>query len=166
MNPVNHSLQNELRITTRSLEETRSLGQAIGAYIESGIAIALTGDLGSGKTAFVQGLARGLDVPERFYITSPTYTLINEYPGRLRLFHIDLYRIGDIDEPADLGFEEIFDGSAVVAVEWAGILPEEFLSECLSLELIIIDDVSRKIRITAKGAAAEKLREKLAGGKI
>lgn len=166
MNPVNHSLQNELRITTRSLEETRALGHALGAYIESGIAIALTGDLGSGKTAFVQGLARGLDVPERFYITSPTYTLINEYSGRLRLFHIDLYRIGDIDEPADLGFEEIFDGSAVVAVEWAGILPEEFLSECLSLELIIIDDVSRKIRITAKGAAAEKLREKLAGEKI
>ena len=68
--------------TTRSASETRKLGQIIGTLIDRPMRIALTGDLGSGKTVFVQGLAKGLDVSERYYITSPTFTLINEYPGR------------------------------------------------------------------------------------
>ena len=81
-----------MKLTTHSLDETLSLGINIGKMLNAGAIIALTGDLGSGKTSFVQGLAKGLDVSERYYITSPTFTLINEYPGRYRLFHIDLYR--------------------------------------------------------------------------
>jgi tRNA threonylcarbamoyladenosine biosynthesis protein TsaE len=75
---------------TRTVAETQKLGQSIGKWIQQPLVIALTGDLGSGKTAFVQGLAEGLEVPGQYYITSPTFTLINEYPGRLPFFHIDL----------------------------------------------------------------------------
>ena len=83
----------KIDITTHSVQETRELGQNIGRLISQPITLALIGDLGSGKTAFVQGLAQGLDVPADYYITSPTFTLINEYPGRLALIHIDLYRL-------------------------------------------------------------------------
>ena len=89
--------------TTHSAEETRAFGERLGRHITAGTTIALTGDLGSGKTVFVQGIARGLHVPAEYYITSPTFTLINEYPGRLRLHHIDLYRIEDPIEIEEIG---------------------------------------------------------------
>ena len=93
--------------TTHSVEETRAFGERLGRHIIAGTTIALTGDLGSGKTAFVQGIARGLHVPAEYYITSPTFTLINEYPGRLRLHHVDLYRIEDPTEIEEIGLHEI-----------------------------------------------------------
>jgi tRNA threonylcarbamoyladenosine biosynthesis protein TsaE len=91
-------------ITTCSALETLALGRRVGALARPGLVLALYGDLGAGKTVFVQGLARGLGVPEKCPVTSPTFTLINEYPGRLRLFHIDLYRISDLVELDDIGF--------------------------------------------------------------
>ena len=100
-----------MELTTHSLDETLSLGKNIGKMLKAGVIIALTGDLGSGKTSFVQGLAKGLDVSEKYYITSPTFTLINEYPGRFRLSHIDLYRIEDPLELDELGFYEIIDSN-------------------------------------------------------
>jgi len=77
----------------------------------------LTGDLGSGKTSFVQGLARGLEVPNDYYITSPSYTLINEYPGRHPFFHVDLYRLEDPVDFEDIGLYDILDVNFVVAIE-------------------------------------------------
>jgi tRNA threonylcarbamoyladenosine biosynthesis protein TsaE len=85
-------------ITTHSVEETRELGRKIGLLIKQPFIIALIGDLGCGKTAFVQGLALGLGVPADYYITSPTFTLINEYPGRWPLFHVDLYSLEGIND--------------------------------------------------------------------
>lgn len=105
-------------ITTKSEKETRRLGRHIGKLAEPGLVLALYGGLGSGKTALVRGLARGLGVPEQTPITSPTFTLINEYAGRLRLFHADLYRIADCAELEGIGFDEMFNGKGVVAVEW------------------------------------------------
>lgn len=136
-------------LTTSGLRETHALGQHIGASLRSGTVIALTGDLGSGKTAFVQGLARGLDVPEDYYITSPTYTLINEYPGRYPLFHIDLYRLDDPDSFEDIGLYDILHGEGVAAIEWAERLPKDALPEHIAIHLEILDDDSRKIRVTA-----------------
>jgi len=115
----------ELRIISRSPEETEALGRRIGALIETPLIIAMTGDLGSGKTAFVKGLARGLEVPEAFTVTSPTYTLINEYPGRFRLFHVDLYRITHPGGLEDTGFEEILGEDGVVAIEWSERLTDD-----------------------------------------
>ena len=91
------------KYTTHSPEETFDLGRKIGSLIDDPIVLALSGDLGSGKTVFVQGLARGLEVQPEYYITSPTFTLVNEYPGRLRLFHIDLYRLDHFGDLEDIG---------------------------------------------------------------
>ena len=104
-------------IVTGSEEETSAAGAALGARLHAGDVVLLFGDLGAGKTAFVRGLARGLGAaPEE--VSSPTFTLVQEYPGRVTLYHVDLYRL----EPAevdDLGLEELVLGEGVVAIEWA-----------------------------------------------
>jgi tRNA threonylcarbamoyladenosine biosynthesis protein TsaE len=137
--------------------------------ISAGTVICLTGDLGSGKTSFVQGLATGLGVPDDYYITSPTYVLINEYPGRYPLFHVDLYRIEDPVDFEDIGLYEILHGKGVVAVEWADKLSKDFQSEYLaeylagylSIHFEILNDESRKLTISSNvpevGAFIERI---------
>jgi tRNA threonylcarbamoyladenosine biosynthesis protein TsaE len=137
------------QISTHSVEATKTLGKSIGMWITSGTVLALSGDLGSGKTSFVQGLARGLEVPDDYYITSPSYTLINEYPGRLPLFHIDLYRISDITELEDIGFYEILCGNVVVAIEWADKIGNGLLPGPINIHFEITRDETRKIYISA-----------------
>ena len=146
-----------IQITTHSEAETRNLGQLLGSQIDRPIRIALTGDLGSGKTAFVQGLAKGLDVSQQYYVTSPTFTLINEYPGRHPLLHVDLYRIEHLDEPGEIELEEIFERDAVIAVEWAEKLPRDMLSDHLNLHFKIVSDEIRQIDIFAYGQQAGNL---------
>ena len=137
------------QITTRSVDETQKLGKIIGTAVTDGTVLALTGDLGSGKTAFVQGLARGLEVPDDYYITSPSYTLINEYPGRYPLFHVDLYRISDPMDMEDLGLYEILHNSGIVAIEWADRIEQKLLPDPITIHFEITDDDARKICITA-----------------
>jgi len=129
--------------------ETQKLGEIIGTAVTGGTVLALTGDLGSGKTAFVQGLARGLEVPDDYYITSPSYTLINEYPGRVPLFHVDLYRISDPMDMEDLGLYEILHNSGIVAIEWADRIERKLLPDSITIRFEITDDDTRKICITA-----------------
>jgi len=140
-----------IEIITHSLEETQTLGRKIGARVGAGTVLALTGELGSGKTAFVQGLARGLDVPDSYYITSPSYTLVNEYPGRFPFFHVDLYRLDRLLDVEDIGLYEILTTEGVVAIEWAERLHDDHLSEHLAVDFEIFNDESRKISITAYG---------------
>ncbi len=109
----------QIDITTTSAEQTLSLGRRIGQMIDRPLFIGLTGDLGSGKTVLVQGIAEGLGIPPEYAVTSPTFTLVNEYEGRFRLFHVDLYRLAGPADTDDLGMEDILSGSGVVAVEWA-----------------------------------------------
>lgn len=141
-------MNESIEITTCSPEETRLLGQLIGQSIDQKTTISLAGDLGAGKTVFVQGLARGLEVPPDYYITSPTYTLVNEYPGRLALFHADLYRISNgvsgAAELDDIGFEEFYDTNGVIVVEWADRLPPGELREDLAITISTVDDITRK----------------------
>jgi tRNA threonylcarbamoyladenosine biosynthesis protein TsaE len=138
-------------ISSRSVEETLRVGEIIGEMAEAGTLIALRGDLGSGKTALVQGLARGLEVPETVYVTSPSYTLVNEYPGRLPLFHLDLYRLTDLDFD-DIGLHDILDThSAVVVIEWAERLAPDGLFEGLTLQMEITGDNTRNIIFIADG---------------
>lgn len=115
----------DLCIKTKSAEETFQLGLALGKNISEPCIIGLQGDLGAGKTAFIQGLARGLGVPEQYRITSPSYTIINQYPGRLAFFHVDLYRVEDPEEIEQTGLAEILSQQHVTAVEWAEHLPDE-----------------------------------------
>ena len=138
-------------IKTNSTDETRKLGLKIGSLINQPLIIALNGDLGSGKTAFVQGLASGLEVPEEYYITSPTFTLINEYPGRLRLLHVDLYRLDSIADLEDIGLDESLYDQAVVAIEWADKLLDNLPDRHLTVNMEIIDDHCRTLSLVATG---------------
>jgi len=145
-------------IITYSPDQTRLLAQCIGQSIQKGIIIRLKGDLGSGKTCFAQGLAKGLAVPDAYDITSPTYTLIHEYPGRLTLFHIDLYRLEDGFDAEMIGLWEIFDYDAVVAIEWPERLPgNAWPEENLEIDFAITDDHSRKVNLFGYGLAIDNL---------
>ncbi len=104
---------------SRSPDWTVALGVSIGAAAVTGTFICLFGDLGSGKTKLTQGIAVGLSVPEAYVVTSPTFTYVNEYPARLPLYHIDLYRVSSPDELFDLGWDEYVRTEGVVVVEWA-----------------------------------------------
>jgi tRNA threonylcarbamoyladenosine biosynthesis protein TsaE len=104
-------------IASSSEEDTRAAGERFAARLTAGATVLLFGDLGAGKTAFVRGLAQGLGVPAD-EVTSPTFTLVQEYRGRLTLHHVDLYRL-EPAEVGDLGLDELTAGDAVVAIEWA-----------------------------------------------
>ncbi|MFZ0613359.1 MAG: tRNA (adenosine(37)-N6)-threonylcarbamoyltransferase complex ATPase subunit type 1 TsaE [Desulfobacterales bacterium] len=144
-------------ITTHSAAETQALGEKFGRHAAAGTLIALTGTLGSGKTAFTQGLARGLQVPAEYYITSPTFTLINEYQGRLHLYHVDLYRITDPGDIEEIGLHDIMPGAGVTVIEWAERLGGELPPRHVGLHLAIAGDHARRMTITAAGAAAVAL---------
>jgi tRNA threonylcarbamoyladenosine biosynthesis protein TsaE len=146
-----------LTFTTAGAEETRELGRRCGRQLGAPMAIFLMGELGSGKTMFVQGLARGLDVPAGYYVTSPSYTLVNEYPGRLPLYHVDLYRLDAGMDWEDLGLSEILHGAGVAAVEWAERLPPEACRDRLEICFEIGADDRRTLRLLAYGQAAASL---------
>lgn len=123
---MNQKPETKTSITTTSAEQTRLLGREIGRRLNEGAVIRLMGNLGSGKTCFVQGLAGGLEVPDGYEITSPTYALIHEYPGRLPLVHVDLYRIYDDMDAEAIGLWDLMSQNSVVAVEWAERLTDDF----------------------------------------
>ncbi|MBI4126757.1 MAG: tRNA (adenosine(37)-N6)-threonylcarbamoyltransferase complex ATPase subunit type 1 TsaE [Deltaproteobacteria bacterium] len=134
---------------SRSIEETQKCASDLARRLKPGDVVALVGDLGAGKTAFVQGLAKGLGVPKDAYVRSPTFTLIAEYSGRMPLYHLDLYRLRDARELDGLGLEEYFDGRGITVVEWAdrfpGILPERTITVSFS----IVDETTREIVVPA-----------------
>lgn len=104
--------------------ETEKIGESLASRLRSGDVIAYAGGLGAGKTAFTRGLARGLGFQGR--VTSPTFTIVNEYDGNLPLFHFDMYRLGDEDELFDIGWEEYLARGGVCAVEWSERVPGAF----------------------------------------
>ena len=152
-----------LRIIAHSAGETRALARALGAGIKAGMVVALTGDLGSGKTTFVQGLAAGLEVPADYYITSPTFTLVNVYPGRVPLYHADLYRLsGTGGDLTVLGLDEMVGGDGVLAIEWSERLPRGYLTDFIAVHLEFHDDHGRRITLVATGRESRDLIETFA----
>jgi tRNA threonylcarbamoyladenosine biosynthesis protein TsaE len=141
-------------VATHSPDETRALGRAIGRRAGPGAIIALHGDLGSGKTVFVQGMARGLGVPEECYVTSPTYTLINEYPGRCPLYHVDLYRLAGVGDFEEIGLDDVLYGDGVAAVEWSERLDPDLLGDHLAVHIAAAGGSRREIRMSAHGPGA------------
>ena len=144
-------LSRQTWLISRCPQETWNLGEMIGQLIKNPLVIALSGDLGSGKTAFVQGLARGLEVPADYYVTSPTFTLINEYRGRCQLVHVDLYRLESVEELEEIGLNDLLYDQAVIAIEWADKLSGNLPAGHLSMNFEIIGDEDRKISLIASG---------------
>ncbi len=120
---------NRMRILSDSPEKTIAIGQALGKALGAGSTVCLEGDLGTGKTHFAKGIALGLDIRE--HVTSPTFTIINEYEGRLPLYHVDAYRLEEEDEAYEMGLEEYIYGSGITLIEWPervrSFLPDEYL---------------------------------------
>jgi tRNA threonylcarbamoyladenosine biosynthesis protein TsaE len=141
---------------TIGAEETEAAGRALGLLVQAGDAIGLVGELGAGKTRFVTGLARGLGVPDRVRVTSPTFTILNQLRGgRLPLHHADLYRIASAPELDHIGFDELW-GQGVVAVEWSdrfAILPPDHLI----VRLRIVGDDERALDAEGHGARSRRL---------
>ncbi len=138
---------------TAAVEETERLGEAFAPALRAGDVVALRGPLGAGKTRFVTGLARGLAARER--VRSPSYTLVNEYQGRIVLLHLDLYRV----EPRDvdsLGIEEYLERGAL-AVEWGERLPAAWQAEALTLTFAILSSDEREIAARAGGGRGAEL---------
>ncbi len=125
-----------IQFETHSPNDTLSLGEKIGRHLEAGDIILLFGDLGAGKTTLTQGIARGLEVAREEYVRSPSFTLVNEYKGKVPVFHIDLYRIASSHELEDLGLEDVFSGEGISIVEWAEKL---FAGEDAAIPLLGID---------------------------
>jgi tRNA threonylcarbamoyladenosine biosynthesis protein TsaE len=122
-------MRNETEIASYSVEETEKIAFDIGQTLQSGDIICLGGDLGAGKTAFARGLIKALGVED--YITSPTFSIVNEYIGKYHIYHFDVYRIKDVDEILDVGFDEYIYGDGVSIIEWANkikeILPQVYI---------------------------------------
>ena len=141
-------------LTTKSAEETIELGKKIVAFLLPNDVIALTGQLGAGKTTLIQGIAAGLGVED--YVTSPTFIIINEYAGRLPLYHVDLYRLDEGLAVADLGLEEYFARGGVCVIEWAERLKDLLPALAERLELKIISEQEREICVSSGLAARLK----------
>jgi len=135
-------------VITDSVDATQALARRLAPTLQPGSVLALHGDLGSGKTCFVTGIARALDIPAA--ITSPTFTMINEYAGTLGLCHMDLYRISNPDELFTLGLDDYFDSGGITVIEWAeragDLLPEDTVH--ILFEVLDVPD-SRRITIEA-----------------
>ena len=134
-----------MTFTTNSPEETEALGEKLAKILSPGTVIAYCGDLGAGKTAFTRGLARGLGYREP--VTSPTYTIVNEYlGGRLPLFHFDMYRLASSEDLWDIGWEDYLDRGGVCAVEWSENV-EDAMENALWVRIEKTGDESRRITL-------------------
>jgi tRNA threonylcarbamoyladenosine biosynthesis protein TsaE len=147
-------------VITSSPEQTWEIGRLLGILLKAGDTICLYGDLGAGKTNFAYGIARGLDVQEQ-YITSPTFTFVNEYQGRLPLYHLDLYRLKGPEELENIGFDDYIESDGVTVIEWAERAADELPAESLSVYLTAVDEKSREIGFLAEGERYEKLAEEM-----
>lgn len=159
--PMTRSVQTSkagspLTVRSRSLAETVRLGEAVGRLAQGGEVFALYGELGTGKTAFVRGLATGLGAGPRS-VSSPTFVLIHEYAGRLRLAHADLYRLESPSTLLDIGLEDYFDGHTVVAVEWAERALNELPLDRLDVRFSHQSRTERNIILSATGPRARAL---------
>ena len=137
------------------------MGRFFGDIAVAGLVVLLNGDLGAGKTCFAQGVAKGLGVAGNSPVTSPTYTLLNIHQGRLPLYHFDLYRLSQVDDLADLGYDEFAEGDGMTLVEWADRM-NDALSASLSVSIEYLDEERRQFCFTALDGKGSNILEQLA----
>lgn len=144
------------KIITKSPEETKAFGKRLAKYFKQGDIICFFGDLGSGKTTIIKGIAEGLKIDSK-KVNSPTFVLMNVYEGRRTLFHFDLYRLEDIEGISSTGYDEFFYGNGVSFIEWADRLGTFLPKEYLKVEMTHKTLEERRIKLTAKGVRYQEL---------
>lgn len=130
---------------SKNEHETESIGEIFAKTLSGGTVVAMYGDLGAGKTAFVRGMAKGMGLDCR--VSSPTFTIVNEYLGERELIHFDMYRLSDADELFDIGWEDYLNRGAVCAVEWSENVEDAFFGDEIIVRIEKLDDSTRKITI-------------------
>lgn len=146
------------RFISNEEADTKSFAAQLAVFLHVGDLITLSGDLGVGKTTFTKGLAQGLQIKRP--VTSPTFTIIKEYSGEKKLYHMDAYRLEHSEE--DIGFDEYFYGDGISVVEWAEFIEEYLPQERLEISLQYKDELTREIILTAIGARYETLLDEIA----
>ena len=141
----------------RDVVDTLALGRALGRSLFPGAVIGLVGDLGAGKTCLTRAIAEGLGMADSRMVNSPTFTLIQEYPARLPIYHFDAYRLRSVAEFVDLGVHEYFAGNGVCIIEWADRVETNLPSERLTIRLEVTGETSRHVTLTAAGERYEGL---------
>ena len=126
--------------TTENPMETQALGEEIGKMLKRGDVIALIGDLGTGKTCLTQGIARGAGIASDEIVSSPSYILINEYNGKVPIYHIDLYRLENSAEIAELGLSEYVEGDGICIIEWAERMADALPDTCIKIHITLTDE--------------------------
>jgi tRNA threonylcarbamoyladenosine biosynthesis protein TsaE len=149
-----------VEITSHTNQETERIGSLLGEMLTRGDIIALSGELGTGKTTFVRGMARGMGIADG-EVASPSFTLVNEYAGPLTLFHLDLYRLKDEKELFGIDYEEYIKGDGVTVIEWADRIPQAVPHESLWITLSYLDAERREILLQARGVRYEMMIEEL-----
>ena len=144
-----------------SSRQTMSWGNRLGKLVQGGEIIGLVGELGTGKTCFVRGFAAGIGVGKEAWVRSPTFTLINEYQGRLPVYHIDLYRVGKPEEQAGLNLREYLYGDGVSLIEWFEYLPAGEADEYLEISLAHLGGAKRQLTFVAHGERYEAILARL-----
>lgn len=139
---------------TNSVGETLRLGEALGRSLQGGLIVGLVGPLGAGKTQLVKGMAVGNALDDSRKVTSPTFTLVHEYPGRLDLYHVDAYRLRSPQEFAALGFEEWVRPDAAIVIEWADHVRSVIPDDGLWVELAVTGATTRRVTFTPTGELA------------
>ncbi|QEK13122.1 tRNA (adenosine(37)-N6)-threonylcarbamoyltransferase complex ATPase subunit type 1 TsaE [Crassaminicella thermophila] len=148
-----------MKIRSDDEKKTYNLGYKLGTLLRSGDVVCLTGDLGAGKTTLSKAIAKGLGVED--CVTSPTFTIIHEYEGRLSLYHFDVYRISSIEDMEDLGYEEYFYGEGVCLIEWASRIEELIPKKHLWIHIKKIDENTREIELKGSGEHFHRIIEEL-----
>ena len=138
-----------MTIITNNENETIREGEKLGRSLLPGAVVALYGELGAGKTAFTRGIAAGMGIG--MCVSSPTFTIVNEYPGSVPLFHFDMYRLESENELFDIGWDDYHDRGGVCVVEWSEKVPGAFAPDAIFVSFEILGDVSRRIEIVDKG---------------
>jgi tRNA threonylcarbamoyladenosine biosynthesis protein TsaE len=144
-------------VISKSSRDTMGLGKILGKLVKGGEIIGLIGELGTGKTCFVRGFTAGAGVGEGAWVRSPSFTLINEYAGRLPVYHIDLYRVGQRDEFETLNLRELLYADGVSLVEWFDYLPEGEVDAYLEVNIAHAGGAKRRITFTAHGERYEPI---------
>ena len=140
--------------------ETAAFGSRLGSKLAAGDVVALVGELGAGKTRLVQSIAESFGVDRR-EVTSPTFVLIQEYAGRLPIYHFDTYRLRNLDEFLELGAEELLDSNGICLIEWADRVADVLPADTLRCEIRIIDETTREFRLTAHGPRSSAIIDSL-----